>query len=372
MLRNLGLAVVVVLFSVSAFAGTITSISPDSIVVGSGEYFLTITGTDLGDFVRYSGPAGTFELEISARDASGVIVWVPIEIVNTVGLYDVTVLGGPSGDSNTVTLEITEGGTPAFVILVPDSVSTPANTLGGAVVTYEVSTFGGSDPNPTPVTCTPASGSLFPVGTTTVFCSATNSFGEHAENSFVVNVQDSEPPILTLPDDISAAATDASGAVVTFEATAYDAAEGPLPVTCTPASGSLFPIGVTVVECTATDSSLNTAFGTFEVSVTDQTAPSINSIIASPNVLQPANKKFRTVALSVSATDAIDPTPQCSVVDVTSSQPIAGDWTIVAPLTVSLRAERTGNVDRVYHVNVSCSDDAGNTTFGSVDVTVKK
>ena len=372
-MRNFGLAVAVVLFSLSAFAGTITSIDPDSIVVGSGEYFLTITGTDLGDFVRYSGPAGTFDIEISARTETGVIAWVPIEVVNAAGSYDVTVLGGPTGDSGPVTLEITEdGGTPAFVILVPDTMTVPSDTLGGAVVTYDVATYGGSDPNPTPVTCTPASGSLFPVGMTTVFCSATNSFGEYAENTFVVSVQDSEPPILTLPDDMTVAATDGSGTVVTFDATAYDAAEGPLPVSCTPSSGSLFPIGVTTVECTATDSSLNSAFGTFDVTVSDQTAPSIGSITASPNLLQPANKKFTTVNVSVVATDNIDPSVQCSIVDVTSSQNIAGDWTITGPLSVSLRAARTANTDRVYHVNVSCSDDAGNTSFASVDVTVKK
>jgi HYR domain len=372
-MRNLGVAVVVFLFSISAFGGTITSIDPGSIVVGSGEYFLTITGTDLGDFVRYSGPGGTYDIEISARTGTGVIAWVPLEVIGAVGLYDVTVLGGPTGDSNTVTLEITDGsGTPTFVVLVPDTMTVPVQGLGGSVVTFDVTTYGGSDPNPTPVNCTPASGSLFPVGTTTVFCSATNSFGEYAENSFTVTVQDIEPPVLTLPGNMTVAATDASGAVVTYSATAYDAAEGSVPVSCAPSSGSLFPLGVTTVTCTAVDSSLNEASGTFDVNVTDQTAPSIASVTASPNLLQPANKKFTTVNVSVAASDNVDPTPQCSIVNVTSSQPIAGDWTITGPLSVSLRAERTGNVDRVYQVNVSCSDDAGNTSNGSVNVTVKK
>ena len=372
-MRKAGVAVVVLLFSISAFGGTITSMDPDSIVVGTPENFITITGTDLGDFVRFNGPAGDFTREKSSGDSSSLVVYLPDEIPNVIGLYDVTVLGGPTGDSGPVTFEVTDGsGTPTFVVLVPDAMVRDAEGLGGTVVTFDVTTYGGQDPNPTPVTCTPASGSLFPVGTTNVNCEATNSFGEHAENSFTVTVQDTEPPILTLPGNMTVAATDASGAVVTYSATAYDEAEGSVPVTCNPSSGSLFPLGVTTVVCTATDTSLNEAVGTFDVNVTDQAAPSISSVTAAPNILQPANKKFTTVNVTVVSSDNVDPSPQCSIVSVTSSQPIAGDWTITGPLSVSLRAERTANVDRVYHVNVSCSDDAGNTASGSVDVTVKK
>ena len=40
-----------------------------------------------------------------------------------------------------------------------------------------------------------------------------------------------------------------------------------MPVTCTPATGSTFPVGSNTVSCTATDSHGNTASGSFKVNV---------------------------------------------------------------------------------------------------------
>ena len=54
---------------------------------------------------------------------------------------------------------------------------------------------------------------------------------------------------------------------ITYKVTASDNAESQVPVTCTPRSGSRFPIGRTVVTCSATDSSANTANASFRVTV---------------------------------------------------------------------------------------------------------
>jgi hypothetical protein len=54
---------------------------------------------------------------------------------------------------------------------------------------------------------------------------------------------------------------------VTYTVRASDAVDGQLPVTCLPRSGSRFPIGRTVVRCSATDSSANTATARFIVTV---------------------------------------------------------------------------------------------------------
>lgn len=54
---------------------------------------------------------------------------------------------------------------------------------------------------------------------------------------------------------------------VTYTVTARDAVDGQVPVTCAPRSGSRFPIGRTVVSCSATDSSANTATSRFNVTV---------------------------------------------------------------------------------------------------------
>ena len=54
---------------------------------------------------------------------------------------------------------------------------------------------------------------------------------------------------------------------VTYTVTASDAVDGQVPVTCVPRSGSRFPIGRTVVRCSATDSSANTSTAKFIVTV---------------------------------------------------------------------------------------------------------
>ena len=83
------------------------------------------------------------------------------------------------------------------------------------------------------------------------------------------------PPVLQLPANIIAEATNAAGAVVSFNATATDAKDTNVVVTCTPASGSLFPFGATTVTCSATNSRNKTATGSFSVTVIDTTAPSV-------------------------------------------------------------------------------------------------
>lgn len=54
---------------------------------------------------------------------------------------------------------------------------------------------------------------------------------------------------------------------VTYKVTASDNADGQVPVTCAPRSGSRFPVGRTVVRCSATDSSANTANASFRIIV---------------------------------------------------------------------------------------------------------
>ena len=80
-------------------------------------------------------------------------------------------------------------------------------------------------------------------------------------------VVDTDPPVLTLPANITVTATSPAGAAVTFAASALDAISGAVPVSYSVAPGSTFPIGTTTVEVTATDDLFNTATGTFTVTV---------------------------------------------------------------------------------------------------------
>jgi hypothetical protein len=78
---------------------------------------------------------------------------------------------------------------------------------------------------------------------------------------------DTTAPTINIPASITARATSPAGAVVFFLVTATDGGDPHPRVICTPASGSLIPIGRTVVTCTAIDASGNAASATFTILV---------------------------------------------------------------------------------------------------------
>lgn len=268
--------------------------------------------------------------------------------------------------------------TGAPVLTLPSPVVT-ATSPTGAVVDYSA-TATDLVSGDVPVTCDHPSGSLFPIGQTWVFCTATDLNGIDGYGTFLVTVKelDTTPGVVTVVN-IVAEATSAAGAVVTFDAvSAYDDVDGALPVICNPASGSLFPIGTTLVQCTATDSSGNVGHGDFTVTIRDSTAPVIASATASPNKLWPPNHKMVLVTVTMNAYDAVDTSLTNSIVSVSSNQPINGtgdgdtgpDWTIVGPLQVQLRAERSHNELRIYTITVRSQDDAGNSSTRAIQVQV--
>lgn len=117
------------------------------------------------------------------------------------------------------------------------------------------------------VTCTPPSGSLFPLGTTVVTCKATDKEAHEAVCSFTVTVTDKTAPALAVPASFRAHCTGTKGAVVEYSVTATDNADPKPLVQCTPASGTIFPFGTNVVKCIASDASGNRITKTFEVVV---------------------------------------------------------------------------------------------------------
>lgn len=316
--------------------GQIHRIDPQSITVGSGEHFVTLYGRDLGAIVRFTGPAGTFELEASSGGGTAVYAWVPTEVVNTAGSHAVSVLGGPGGDSNAVGFEVVDPNPIPLTVAPHDPVTAVAATREGAIVTFEVVAYGGRDPNPV-VTCDPPSGSRFRLGPTNVRCIATNSFGEFDEGGVYVYVYDVGIPVLNLPDDITVP-SDGNGAVVTFQATATDVIDGAVPVTCAPASGSRFPVGITRVDCSATDTSYNTATGSFTVTVTS-TEPERLMIHVPADITAEAEGAFGAVVMfTVTADGTSDPNP------VISCNPASGSAFALGTTTVScVASDKFGN-----------------------------
>jgi PKD repeat protein len=208
-----------------------------------------------------------------------------------------------SSDSVSITIQDT---TPPTLSLPADMV-VEATSAAGAVVEFDV-TASDLAGGPLQVTCTPGSGLVFGLGVTTVNCTATDSSGNTAYGSFTVTVVDTTPPVLSLPADLVLEPTSPQGAVGTFSASATDLVDGAVPVTCAPASGSVFPLGSTTMQASATDAHGNTADGSFTVTVRDTTPPALTP----PADMQVAegDPNGTTVALGQpTVSDMCDPSP---------------------------------------------------------------
>ena len=144
-----------------AFTGTVSGIVNGDAIAGVFTSPATTTS-----------PEGTQPIIASLSDPGG-------RLVN----YIVTLING--------TLAVVDTHPP--VLTLPSAVSATATTPSGAVVSY---TATASDPvdGTRPIVCTPASGSTFPIGTTTVQCHATDSNGHTTNGTFPVTVTTANAP----------------------------------------------------------------------------------------------------------------------------------------------------------------------------------
>jgi fibronectin type 3 domain-containing protein len=267
---------------------------------GSGatvNYTVTATDdTDPSPSVSCNPPPGTFPLGTT-----------------TVNCTATDSSGNSASGSFTVTVRDT---TPPSLSL-PGDIGVPATSSSGAVVTYSASASDLVSGSVT-VNCDHASGSTFPFGTTTVTCSAKDAANNTATGSFRVTVGDSAGPTFSnVPASITVEASGPSGSRVNYTPpTASDNVDGPTPVDCSPASGSLFPLGTTTVHCSATDNHGNTSSASFTVTVRDTTKPSLlipdnYTVYADTATGISASSHYPSIWLSsASATDLVDPHPR--------------------------------------------------------------
>lgn len=111
------------------------------------------------------------------------------------------------------------------------------------------------------------SGTRFRLGTTIVTITARNRAGV-SRSRFKVTVADTTRPAFGSAADVTAAPTSADGAVVAYgPITATDRADRSVTVVCSPASGSVFPVGRTTVSCSARDDAGNSETTSFTVIV---------------------------------------------------------------------------------------------------------
>ena len=205
------------------------------------------------------------------------------------------------------------------VITVPSAAGAEATSPAGAAVSYSATTDDGS-----PVTCVPPSGSTFPLGATTVTCTATDAAGNTATTKFVVTVSDTIAPTITAT--AAPAGWTNGDVVVTFACS--DSGSGiascPAPVTATAE-------GVYEVSGTATDNAGNSASASATVKI-DKTVPVV-SITGPAIVIQ-----GQAASATVTASDAL------SGLAVNPSGALALDTSAPGSRTVTVTAtDNAGN-----------------------------
>lgn len=160
-----------------------------------------------------------------------------------------------------------------------NDVTKEGNTTGGWTLAFaDIGSASDAEDGTPSVSCTPAIGSILPLGATFVTCTATDSGGLTATDSGTVTVVDTTAPSIADNPDLTLEATGPSGAAATFDnPAASDIVDSNVSVVCAPASGSTFAFGHTTVTCTATDDSGNSAQSDFDVFVQDTTPPTIEA-----------------------------------------------------------------------------------------------
>lgn len=91
------------------------------------------------------------------------------------------------------------------------------------------------------------------------------------EITYQAAAPDTTPPVITAPPSVLAEATSPQGAAIGFSVSAFDDKDGTIPVVAQPPSGSVFPLGNSSVQLTATDTVGNVAHQAIAITVTDTT-----------------------------------------------------------------------------------------------------
>ena len=146
-------------------------------------------------------------------------------------------------------------------------------------------------------------GVTLPLGSTLVTCTATDSVGNTRSCSFNVNVQDTTLPVITCPANYEVFSdTGLSTGTVNWDAATASDNSGMVTVTCPTAGTTIYPIGDTMVPCSALDIGNNSVSCVFNITVVDNEDPVIFCPGAITEVLS-LGAASRTITFSTSASD---------------------------------------------------------------------
>lgn len=291
----------------------------------------------------------------------------------------ITVNRPPTADAGAdQTVECTSAGTTSVSLNGSGSSDPDGDTL-----TYSWSATGVVFDNPSSPTPTGS----FPIGTHTVTLTVSDGISQDSD-TVSITVQDTTPPLISCPIDITVECTGDLGvqaddpqlAPFFSGVSATDTCD--TTPTITNDAPAFFPLGDTIVTFTAVDDHLNVSSCSAKVTVVDTQAPTITATVT-PSRLWPPNHKLVTIEATVTVTDECDPNPTFVLTSIVSNEPdnglgdgdtasdIQGAAYGTADTTFELRAERAGPAPgRIYTITWTASDSSGNTSQTQAQVTV--
>lgn len=245
---------------------------------------------------------------------------------------------------------------------LPGNLTEEATSASGATATFSVTASDTVDPSPV-VACFPDSGALFPLGTTTVNCTATDVAGNVGAGSFDVSVVDTTGPVVAISTTAVLGSKgwyniDSSGTGGIIATVTASDAVGVVSLSCddggtgiggVAASGDTFTLGDGDhnVTCTAMDAAGNDGSDSEQFKV-DQSAPTITPGYSAAANADGWNNTDVTVSYTCAdATSGIDPAYGCPADDVLTA-------------------------NGLYVLHKATADDAGNTVTPAFTVKIDK
>ncbi len=184
----------------------------------------------------------------------------------------------------------------------------------------------------------------FPLGTYEVTLTVHDGKGQTATDTVVVTVEDQTPPILSVPETITAEQTSLDGTPLTLPEP--EVTDNCVLESVVDDAPPVFPLGLTVVTYTATDAAGNVATATTSVIIEDTTPPDIQNVPAPVTVEQ----------TSLAGTPVELPLP--TVTDICDAAPVLeSDAPAIFPLGITI-------------VTFTATDVSGNIATATTTVTV--
>jgi probable HAF family extracellular repeat protein len=230
------------------------------------------------------------------------------------------------------------------------------------------------------LTQTPAAGTVLSHGSYTIVVTATDASGNQSAFNVPVEINDTTAPLVlstpapvTISSDAHCHGTVPNvlpGVVATDNCTPANH----LVLIQSPAAGTSLPDGQYTIKVSVSDAAGNTTSFGVPLSIVDTTAPVIQSLVASPDVLSPPNHQLVSVTISAIVCDNCDASPATKITSITCNEVTApGDIQITGDLCATLAASKSSSgTARIYTITVQSKDSAGNTSSGVVTVSVPK